>query len=244
MFGDGGGAGAGAVAGAGQGSSADDPSQQQLHRRHRRRSSSENRRKIVWTSPGTYFAALQAWYEALTSGDFLLDPEDQAALQRRRQSHQRRHRHGHRRRFFPWSSEKEDDVDVDNDGFGEEADATEDSDDDPYRAADRYLQASEAQEEATMLYKYFPFEAVPQSPSITVKPDFPSSPSSLAEAEGEIDDDDEGEGEEADSQADRPSFTPSETGMSLFIPPPPLLPEDEAPVTIPPLPTVAGEDTP
>eukprot|EP01033_Poteriospumella_lacustris_P000501 gene501-335_t len=72
--------------GDGQGSSADDgPSKQRHHRRQRRRHSppSENRKKPVWASPGSYFTAIQTWYDALTSGNFLLDPDDQAALQRR-----------------------------------------------------------------------------------------------------------------------------------------------------------------
>lgn len=243
------------------GSSADDPSTQ----RHRRRSpSAENRKKIVWTSPATYFTAVQTWYDALTSGNFLLDPEDQAALQRRHRHRRRRssrHRLSHRRRLFPWSSVDKDDggedrgedTDVDN-----ENDTANEDNDDPYRAADRYLQASEAQEEATMLYKFFPFDtssstsssSFSQHPSpTTLKPVLPAS--SLAENdEAEIDHEDEvedgeggGEGEEVDGNPDRPNFAPSETGaMGLVLSSP--SPEDEVPLTIPPTAVLEREETP
>lgn len=228
--------------GDGQGSSADDgPSKQRHHRRQRRRSPpSENRKKTVWTSPGSYFTAVQTWYDALTSGNFLLDPDDQAALQRR-------HRRSHRRRLFPWS--KDDDDDDGEDG-GEDSNAHENEEnDDPYRAADRYLQASETQEEATMLYKFFPFAASASAPSsqhpspTTMKPDFPAS--SFAEHdEGETDnEDEEGEGEGEEETGDRPSFAPSETRVGLVLLPP-RSPEDEVPLTIPPTAVLEREETP
>lgn len=180
----------------------EDQSTQRRQRRRRRRHKAENQKKIVWTSPRTYFTAVQAWYEALTSGDFLLDPEDQEDIQRRRP--------------FPWSfrpSHCNDDVD-DATREADEADDDDydhEDDDDPYRAADRYLQASEAHAEASMLHKFFPADEPPDTarsvaPPITIDSPFPSS--SLTEQEDDIDEEvEEGEEEVAGGQGKEPLFS-------------------------------------
>lgn len=224
----------------GSGSSAvtDDRSTQhrQRQRRRSRRHKAENQKKIVWTSPRTYFTAVQAWYEALTSGDFLLDPEDQEDIQRRRP--------------FPWSfrpSHCNDDVD-DATREADEADDDDydhEDDDDPYRAADRYLQASEAHAEASMLHKFFPADEPPDTarsvaPPITVDSTFSSS--TLTEQEDDIDEEDEREEELAGEQGKEPLFNapslPSEADDT------PSVTSTTTTTILPPAMVVETEETP